>query len=404
MAINCTNNRQLNDVSNSSVLRSIADICLEVTSGGTPRRSTASFYEDGIWPWVKTKELADGWLDHAEEYITDVAVASSSAKILPKDTILMAMYGATVGKLGILSRAMACNQACCAMIVNPKKAHFRYLFYQLLRARPQIKRLATGAAQQNLSGELIKSLQFTFPPLPKQHAIADCLGSLDDLIAAEAQELKSLRQHKQGLMEQLFPQPGETVPRLRFPEFEGRPGWSGLPLAELEAKGKIEFGRGKVISRADMRTIPGPYPVYSSSVMDEDLMGAYGDYMFDEELISWSVDGGGHFFYRPKHKFSITNVSGFMRLLCGNIVCRFLAYQLQQLHGAQFFNYQQKAHPSVIRTLYKVGLPEPDEQQKIADCLGSLDDLITVEGQKLGALQQHKQGLMQQLFPCLEMK
>ncbi len=193
--------------------------------------------------------------------------------------------------------------------------------------------------------------------------------------------------------------PSHLVPKLRFPEFRDEPEWNGLLLEELEAQGRIKLGRGKVISHADMRASPGPYPVYSSSVIDEGLMGTYGDYLFDEELISWSVDGGGNFFYRPKHRFSVTNVSGFMRVLCDDIVCQFLAYQMQRLHVLQTFDYQQKAHPSVIRTLYVVGLPELVEQKKIADCLGSLDDMIAAEGRKHDALRQHKQGLMQQLFP-----
>lgn len=189
------------------------------------------------------------------------------------------------------------------------------------------------------------------------------------------------------------------VPRLRFPEFRDAPEWDRFLLGRLEDERRIELGRGKVISHDDMRANPGPYPVYSSSVIDNGLMGTYGDYLFDEELISWSVDGGGHFFYRPKHKFSITNVSGFMRVLSADIICQFLAYQLQRLHASETFNYVQKAHPSVIRTLYTVGLPDPSEQQRIADCLGSLDDLISAEGRKLAALRDHKKGLMQQLFP-----
>ena len=248
----------------------------------------------------------------------------------------------------------------------------------------------------------IAQLQLALPDVEEQQKIADCLGSLDDLITAEGRKLEALRQHKLGLMQQLFPQPGETVPRLRFPEFADGPEWNGVLLEELEAEGRIELGRGKVISHADMRASPGPYPVYSSSVIDEGLMGTYGDYLFDEELISWSVDGGGNFFYRPKHKFSVTNVSGFMRLLCGDIVCQFLAYQLQRLHASQTFDYQQKAHPSVIRTLYAVGLPEPDEQRRISDCLASLDAHMVGRTRRLDALKQHKQGLQQQLFPSLE--
>lgn len=191
----------------------------------------------------------------------------------------------------------------------------------------------------------------------------------------------------------------KLVPGLRFSEFRDAPAWDHFLLDELEHKGRIELGRGKVISHGDMCANPGPNPVYSSSVIDGGLMGTYGDYLFDEELISWSVDGGGDFFYRPKHKFSVTNVSGFMRVLSEDIVCRFLAYQLERLHASLTFDYQQKAHPSVIRTLYTVGLPEPNEQHCIADCLGSLDDLIAAEGRKLKALRNHKKGLMQQLFP-----
>jgi len=128
-------------------------------------------------------------------------------------------------------------------------------------------------------------------------------------------------------------------------------------------------------------------------------MGRYGRYMFDEELITWSIDGGGDFFYRPKHKFSVTNVCGFIRLDAGRLNYRFIAGQLQRLHALKSFDYVAKAHPSVIRGLYQLAIPSLPEQQKIADCLSSLDDLIRAQSEKIEALKQHKKGLMQQLFP-----
>ncbi|MBL8694393.1 MAG: restriction endonuclease subunit S [Planctomycetes bacterium] len=146
---------------------SVEEVCTRVTSGGTPSRTRPDFYQNGTWPWVKTQELRDTWIEETEEHITNEAVSSSSAKPLPPSTILLAMYGATVGQLGIIRRPMTCNQACCAMIVDPKKADFRYLYYLLRHCRTQLKSLATGAAQQNLSGVLIKSLRFPFPPLPE---------------------------------------------------------------------------------------------------------------------------------------------------------------------------------------------------------------------------------------------
>lgn len=189
------------------------------------------------------------------------------------------------------------------------------------------------------------------------------------------------------------------VPKLRFQEFRGAEAWHSYLLEELEDLGWVELGRGEVISGQDIKAIPGDYPIYSSSVKNNGLMGAYGRFMFDEELISWSVDGGGDFFHRPRHKFSVTNVSGYMRLNRSHLNYRFLASHLQALHASLTFDYQFKAHPSVIRKLYRLAIPSPAEQQKLAECLSSVDEVIAAQARKVEALNIHKKGLMQQLFP-----
>lgn len=186
------------------VRRSVEDVCLRVTSGGTPSRRNRAFYEGGVWPWVTSRELQDQWVYATEECITDEALASSSAKILPPNTILMALYGATAGQLGLLQREMTCNQACCAMVVDPTKADFRYLFYQLIHARPLLKRLATGAAQQNLSGQLVRSLRLPFAPLSEQRTIAHILGSLDDKIELNRRMSKTLESIAQAIFKSWF--------------------------------------------------------------------------------------------------------------------------------------------------------------------------------------------------------
>jgi type I restriction enzyme, S subunit len=185
-------------------VRSIEDVCVRVTSGGTPSRRDPSYYAGGTWPWVKTQELQDKWIDDTEEHITDEAVASSSAKVLPAHTVLVAMYGATVGQLGILRRPMTCNQACSALIVNPAEANYRYLYFQLLKLRSQLKGLATGAAQQNLSGVLIKSLRLPFPPVPEQRAIAHILGTLDDKIELNRRMNETLEALARALFKSWF--------------------------------------------------------------------------------------------------------------------------------------------------------------------------------------------------------
>src|SRR5690348_3088934 len=144
-----------------------------------------------------------------------------------------------------------------------------------------------------------------------------------------------------------------------------------MSLGDLEAHGLVTLGRGKVISKHDLATTPGNYPVYSSAKENDGKFGEYGEYMFDEELITWSVDGGGRLFHRPKHRFSVTNVGGTLRVNDRDKVnCRFLFFILTYLHSIVTFDWIQKAHPSVIRKIYDtVPLPPLEEQQRIVTLL-----------------------------------
>jgi len=185
-------------------IKSISDVCINVTSGGTPSRRKPEYYENGKYNWIKTKELDNGWIRETEEYITEEALNNSSAKLLPENTVLLAMYGATVGELGILASEMTCNQACCAMIVDPEQADYRYLFYLLLSQKSNIKSLATGAAQQNLSAAQIKSFRFPFPEIEKQKEIAQIIGDLDDKIELNRQTNQTLEQIAQAIFKTWF--------------------------------------------------------------------------------------------------------------------------------------------------------------------------------------------------------
>lgn len=154
-------------------------------------------------------------------------------------------------------------------------------------------------------------------------------------------------------------------------------------LEQLESNGIVQLGRGKIISKMDLDNNKGIYPVYSSSKMGDGKFGEYGEFMFDEELITWSVDGGGKLFYREKHKFSITNVTGFLRIKNREIVdYKYLFYCLSLLHSNIKFDWVKKAHPSVLRKEYKyIPLPSLTTQQKIVSKL----DAIFVEIDKATA-------------------
>lgn len=140
------------------------------------------------------------------------------------------------------------------------------------------------------------------------------------------------------------------------------------------------------------------YPVYSSSTHYNGLLGYYDTYMFDEELITWSIDGGGDFFYRPKHKFNVTNVCGFLRLNQKVYDYLFCAEILKWQHGTLAFDYQSKAHPSVISQLYKLPILSLDEQMAYAKIFRFLNDKIECATDILYALNKIKKGLLQQLF------
>ena len=131
---------------------------IETTSGGTPSRKNMAFYTNGNNCWVKSKELESGFIIDTEEKITDDAINNSAAKLLPKNSVLIAMYGATVGAYGIISKPMTCNQAICALLPN-ENYPYTYLFMFAKNVTQELENLAIGSAQQNISQVLIKKLK-----------------------------------------------------------------------------------------------------------------------------------------------------------------------------------------------------------------------------------------------------
>ncbi len=169
-------------------------------------------------------------------------------------------------------------------------------------------------------------------------------------------------------------------------------------LDELMADGAVLLGRGDVISREDIEAHPGPYPIYSSSAHNNGKFGEYGKFMFDEELITWSVDGGGNFFYRNKHRYSVTNVCGYMRMKSQELHLKFVFYSLANQHRFLTFDYTTKAHPSVIKKQYWLPMISIAHQQKIATILTSIDTAIEKTSALIDKYQQIKAGLMHDLF------
>ena len=184
--------------------RNINSLCSLISSGGTPSRSRDDYYQNGNIKWLKTKELFDTNIYETEEHITELGLKNSSAKLYPSNTVVMAMYGATVGQLGIMKTEMSTNQACCCMVVNDQIADYRYLFYSLLNNRNELVGLANGAAQQNLNSQTIKDFEILVPSFQTQKKIAHILSTLDDKIELNHKMNQTLEAMAQALFKSWF--------------------------------------------------------------------------------------------------------------------------------------------------------------------------------------------------------
>jgi type I restriction enzyme, S subunit len=253
---------------------SVESLCVAVTSGGTPSRSNSAYWDGGVIPWFKTGELHDWYVEEAKERITEEGLSASSAKLFPPDTVLMAMYGdgKTITTLGLLRSEATTNQACCAMIVDPSKSHFLYLFYALKYHRHELLKLVVAGAQRNLSGGIIRSFKVLCPPLARQRRIAGILSAYDELIENNRRRMALLEEAARQLYREWFV-------RLHFPGHEhsritnGVPeGWARAKLGSLLAK----IGAKPRVPKEAYLTA-GPIPCVDQSA---DFIGGYTD---DEE-------------------------------------------------------------------------------------------------------------------------
>lgn len=182
---------------------SLKNLCKTISSGGTPSRLQEDFYGGEI-NWVKTKELNDGIIYESEEKITNVGLKNSSAKLYPKNTILLAMYGVTVGKIGIVNSEMACNQACCALIVDDRKIDKWFLFYYLIALRKRLIDLSVGSAQPNISSGIIKNLKIPNISKNEQFFYSNKLKQLDEIKEILATKIRSSQSLQKSLINQVF--------------------------------------------------------------------------------------------------------------------------------------------------------------------------------------------------------
>jgi type I restriction enzyme S subunit len=218
----------------------LGDICF-TTSGGTPSRKIDDYYKGSI-PWVKSGELSKGVITKTEEYISEAAIKDSSAKVFPAGTLLIALYGATIGKLGFLGVDAATNQAICGIFKN-EIIDLNYLYYFLYHNKNKLIEQGAGGAQPNISQTILKELEITIPPSAEQHRIVSKIEELFTDLDKGMETLKTARDqlkvYRQAVLKYAF-EGKLTNPDL--PEGELPEGWGLKKIEDIaETLGGIAF-------------------------------------------------------------------------------------------------------------------------------------------------------------------
>jgi type I restriction enzyme S subunit len=378
----------------------IEDFCT-TASGGTPLTTRRDYYEGGHIPWLRSGEVAQGRVRHAEISITQAGLDNSSAKLFKKGTILVAMYGATAGEVGVLEFESATNQAVCGVTPGPS-VDGEFLFQALLLRKPALIKMAGGGAQPNISQEIIRNFKIPLPPLAEQRKIAEILRTWDEAIETAEAELKAKQERKRGLMQKLlnpvtegagavskkakYTPLGSLVTKIEgggTPSKEVAGYWNGdIPLLTIKDLPNAHLGitvdqiTTTGLESSSAKIVPVGIPVIATRMdvgkvvrcpvpvaINQDLRAIYPDQgKVDVDYIVQVLP---------------TLEREFCRYSCGSTV---MGIGIDDLKSV------------------KIYLPPLAEQRKIAEVLRSEDEAIDSLKAKADLLRNQKRGLMQKLL------
>ncbi len=320
------------------------------------------------------------------------------------ETVAVTCRGSTCGEVTLVPpRSYITGNSMCLDGIDDTSNSYHFV-YQALKHRG-FKDIISGSAQPQIVGNAIKKIEIALPKRTEQQKIADCLSSLDELIAAQARKVDALKTHKKGLMQQLFPREGETQPRLRFPEFRDAGRWKKMTLGSAanfyngrayKQEELLEAGKYKVLRVGNFFTNNNWY--HSNLELDETKYCEDGDLLY-----AWSASFGPRIWHGEKtiyhyHIWKVVEQPGIDRQFLFII----LEHETERMkakttNGLGIMHITKGAIES-----WESFFPGLAEQKKIADRLMTLDGAIGAEARKLESLTEHKIGLMQQLFPSID--
>lgn len=400
---------------------------IDLLSGYPFKSSEISEDSTGI-PLMRGINITEGFVRHTKDI--DRYFLGETTKLekykLRKNDLVIGMDGSKVGKNSALitdsdSGALLIQRV--ARLRSKKAETINFIFQHIHSPKfhAYVDRINTSGGIPHISADQINQFAIGFPSEKEQQKIADCLSSIDELINAQSQKVEALKTHKKGLMQQLFPREGETVPRLRFPEFRDAGKWGA---EELGGK-TIKVGSGSTPKGGDSNYKRKGHPFVRSQnigwgcLLLDDV--AYIDDEIHSTFLSTEIAENDVLLNITGASIGRSAVAD-QRIKGGNVnqhVCIirtktnelspfFLNQYLlsddgqDQIDSFQAGGNRQGLNFQQIRSFLIPLPPKEKEQNRIADCLSSIDDLITTQTQKLESLKNHKKGLMQQLFPSSE--
>jgi type I restriction enzyme S subunit len=389
----------------------------DVVTGGTPSKEDVDYW-GGDFVWATAQDFKNKYIFNSIQKLTQKG--KDKSRVIPKDSVLVTCI-ASIGLNAINKVDCATNQQINAIICNSKN-HFEFVYYSISHNGNRLKNLAGRTAVPIISKSVFEKFIIHKPESPKeQQKIASCLSSLDEVIAAHSHKLELLKDHKKGLMQNLFPQEGEKVPKYRFKEFEKNGVWVEEPLSSKVSV--IDGDRGLNYPKAEEYSSDG-YCLFLSAKNVTKSGFVFNEFQFitkekDEllrkgklsrfDIVLTTRGSLGQFaFFDESIQFENIRINSGMVILRAKdnrinpnyLYSYFNSNSIQSAIKSQGFgNAVQQLTVAVINNFTLRYPYDPKEQQKIAECLSSLDSLITAQEKKIGQLKLHKKGLMQGLFP-----
>ncbi|XOQ44899.1 MAG: Restriction endonuclease subunit S [Clostridium sp.] len=350
----------------------IEDICIKISSGGTPNTSRSDYYGGNI-PWLRTQEV--DWVDIKDTgvKITNEGLQNSSAKWLPKNCVIVAMYGATAAKVAVNKIPLTTNQACCNLQVDANKAIYRYVYYWLASKYNDLKDLGQGS-QSNINAKIIRNFPIPLPPLPVQREIVRILDNFTELTEELTKELTARKKQYEYYRDKLLTF-GDEVPVVRLGDIGTIIRGSGLKKSDFTDNGIRCIHYGQIYTyygtfTYDTKSFVSPeLAAKLKKVNSGDIIIAVTSENIEDvcKCVAWlgedDIVTGGH-----------------TAILKHNQNPKFIAYYLQT---SSFFKQKCKiAHGTKVievapKELEKILIPLPplEEQERIVAILDRFDTL-----------------------------